>query len=127
MIKDQFLLEVFLVNGLTTKRSVLFFVIFVFDRPRHEMQHTLVQRFLLLPTKPTESRFFGMVYTVLQRFHEQPDTSLVPFRSTKLTINVLLAHWHHVRTTNTVIVASSYEHFSLLRVEPFLFRHIDAK
>jgi len=45
-----------------------------------------------------------MVDTILQRLHEQRDTRVVAIRSAKLPINVLLAHWHHVRTTDTVIV-----------------------
>lgn len=47
-----------------------------------------------------------MVNTLLQRLREQHDTRIVAIRSAKLSINVLLAHWHHLRTTDTVIVSS---------------------
>lgn len=52
-----------------------------------------------------------MVDTILQWLHEQRDTHVVTIRSAKLSINVLLVHWHHVRTTDTVIVVSSYSKF----------------
>lgn len=51
-----------------------------------------------------------MVNSILQRLYEQRDTRIVAIRSAKLSINVLLAHWHHVRTTDTVIV-STYSKF----------------
>lgn len=61
----------------------------------------------ILCAEPAEPGIFGMVDTILQWLHEQRDTCVVAIRSAKLSINVLLAHWHHVRTTDTVIVVSS--------------------
>lgn len=76
-----------------------------------------------------------MVDTLLQRLREQHDTRIVAIRSAKLSINVLLAHWHHLRTTDTVIVVSSYKtsrFFSPLVYYPlqernlslFVYRHL---
>lgn len=50
-----------------------------------------------------------MVDSVLQRFARQFNADHLAIRSAKLPINVLLDHWHHVRTTDTVIVVSSYK------------------
>ena len=90
-------------------------------RFRHEVQHSFVQWLLLLAAESVQPRFLGMVDTILQRFNEQSDTdNLVALRSAKLSINVLHAHWHHVRTTDTVIVVSSYKTF--LDPSPLSFR-----
>jgi len=62
----------------------------------------------VISAESAEPGIFGMVNTILQRLHEQRDTHVVTIRSAKLSINVLLAHWHHVWTTDTVIVVSSY-------------------
>lgn len=56
-----------------------------------------------------------MVDSVLQRFARQFNANHLAIRSAKLPINVLLDHWHHVRTTDTVIVVSSY------KIYPFFF------
>lgn len=63
----------------------------------------------ILFAESAKPRILGMVDTLLQRLREQRDTHIVAIRSAKLSINVLLAHWHHVRTTDTVIVVSSYK------------------
>lgn len=96
------------------------FLIFVYSGIGYKMQHSIVQRIFLLSTKSPESRFFGMVYTVLQWFNKQCNINIVFIRSAKLSINVLLAHRHHVRTTDTVIVASSYKHCAFLFMGFFL-------
>lgn len=58
------------------------------------MLHQSEQR--IISTESAEPGIFGMVDTILQRLHEQRDTRVVTIRSAKLSINVLLAHWHHV-------------------------------
>lgn len=78
-----------------------------FRRTQSVLRHSHKQR-ILFP-ESAKPRILGMVDTLLQRLREQRDTHIVAIRSAKLSINVLLAHWHHVRTTDTVIVVSSYK------------------
>lgn len=66
--------------------------------------HSYEQR--ILPAESAKPGILGMVDTLYQWLHEQRDTRFGLIRSAKPSINVLLAHWHHVWTTDTVIISS---------------------
>lgn len=97
---------IFVISYLNESASI-FVILSPFCRTWPVLWHSHEQRILL--AESSKSRILGMVDTLLQWLREQRDTRFVPIRSAKLSVNVLLAHWHHVRTTDTVIVVSSYK------------------